>query len=87
MAVWDAIKPYTGVLLILVGGLMTFAGAKFLFQLISAFVSLIVTIVVYLVISNIFFGVKTHAGWKVALICAALAIGLGAAWVSYKLTS
>jgi Zn-dependent protease len=55
-AVWDAIKPFTGVILILVGGLMTFAGAKFLFQLVSAVVTLVVTIVFYLTISNLFFG-------------------------------
>ena len=55
-AVWDAIKPFTGVILILVGGLMTFAGAKFLFQLVSAVVTLVVTIVFYLTVSNLFFG-------------------------------
>jgi len=66
---------------------MTFAGAKFLFQLISAFVTLVATIVFYLVISNIFFGVKTEAGWKIGLIIVAIGIGLGAAYISYKLTS
>jgi len=85
-AVWDAIKPFTGVILILVGGLMTFAGAKFLFQLVSAVVTLVVTIVFYLVVSNLFFGLKTTAGPKIGLLVAALLLGIGAAFLSYKLT-
>lgn len=66
---------------------MTFAGAKFLFQLLSAFVTLVATILFYLIISNIFFGVKTQAGWKIGLIIVAIGVGLGAAYISYKLTS
>jgi len=66
---------------------MTFAGAKFLFQLLSSFVTLVATILFYLIISNIFFGVKTQAGWKIGLIIVALGVGLGAAYISYKLTS
>lgn len=85
-AVWDAIKPFSGVLLILVGGLMTFAGAKFLFQLVSAVVTLVTTILFYLVVSNLFFTVKTGAGLKIGLIVVALLLGLGAAYLSYKLT-
>ena len=80
------IKPFTGVILILVGGLMTFAGAKFLFQLVSAFVTLITSIVFYLVISNVFFDAKTAAWLRIITLIIALAAGLGAAFLSYKLS-
>ena len=80
----DAIKPYTGVLMILIGGLMTFAGAHFLFQLVSTFVAMITTIVLYLIISNLFFGNKTAAWLKVIVLLLALAVGSGAFYFSYK---
>jgi len=80
----DAIKPYTGVLMILIGGLMTFAGAHFLFQLVSTFVAMITTIVLYLIISNLFFGNKTAAWMKVIVLVLALTVGAGAFYVSYK---
>jgi hypothetical protein len=85
-AVVDAIKPFSGVLLILIGGLMTFAGAKFLFQLVSAVVTLVTTILFYLVISNLFFTVRTGAGFKIGLLIASILLGIGAAFLSYKLT-
>jgi hypothetical protein len=86
-AVWNAIKPFSGVLLILVGGLMTFAGCKFLFQLVSAVVTLVTTILFYLIVSNLFFTIKTGAGLKIGLLVVAIALGLGAAYISYKLTT
>lgn len=43
-----------------------------------------VTIVFYLVISNIFFTIETHSGFKIGLIIVALALGIGAAVFSYK---
>lgn len=85
-ATWNAIAPFFSIILILVGGVMTFAGAKFLFQLVSAIVTLITTIVFYLLVSNIFFDLKTGAGYKIGLMIVALALGLGAAWFSYKFT-
>jgi hypothetical protein len=54
-----SIKPFSGAILILVGGLMTFAGAKFLFQLVSAFVTMITSIVFYTLCSNILFDAQT----------------------------
>jgi hypothetical protein len=83
----DAIKPFTGVILILVGGLMTFAGAKFLFQLVSAFVTMITSILFYTVCSNLFFDAKTAAWLKVIVLLLALALGVAAAYFSYKLTT
>ena len=65
---------------------MTFAGAKFLFQLVSAFVTLITSIVFYLVISNVFFDAKTAAWLRIITLIIALAAGLGAAFLSYKLS-
>merc|ERR1712166_1375370 len=86
-AVWEAIKPFSGVILILIGGIMTFYGAKFLFQLVSAFVTLITTAISYLIISNCFFGLETGAGPKIGLMIAAILLGLGAAYASYKFTT
>merc|ERR1712195_131813 len=86
-AVWEAIKPFSGVILILIGGIMTFYGAKFLFQLVSAFVTLITTAISYLIISNCFFGLETGAGPKIGLMIAAILLGLGAAYASCKFTT
>jgi len=86
-AVWEAIKPFSGVILILIGGIMTFYGAKFLFQLVSAFVTLITTALFYLIISNLFFGLETGAGPKIGLMIAAILLGVGAAYASYKFTT
>tara|TARA_B110001450_G_C17618465_1_gene480214 strand:+ start:348 stop:1511 length:1164 start_codon:yes stop_codon:yes gene_type:complete len=86
-AFMDAVKPFTGVILILVGGLMTFAGAKFLFQLVSAFVTGITFIVFYSICSNLFFDAKTAAWMKVIVLILALALGVAAAYFSYKLTT
>lgn len=65
---------------------MTFAGAKFLFQLVSAFVTCITSIVFYLLISNIFFDAKTADWLRIITLIIALAAGLGAAFLSYKLS-
>lgn len=54
-AVWKAVEPFTGFILIAVGAVMIFAGAKFLFQLFAAVCNLVCTIVFYLLISNLFF--------------------------------
>lgn len=83
-AFFEAIEPYMGVIGILIGGLMTFAGAKFLFQLVAAFIGCFVTVVVYGVISNFFFGLKTGTGPKVGLLCVAIALGAGASYAGYK---
>ena len=85
-AFFHAIEPYMGAIFIVVGGLMTFAGAKFLFQLVSAFICLIITVIFYGVISNLFFSIKTASGAKIGLMVAALALGIGAAYLSYKFT-
>ena len=82
--VWDTIKPYTGFILIIMGAAMTFAGCKFLYQFVSTFIGIIITMVFYLVISNLFFGVKTTVGPKVGLIVVALALGSAGVYFSYK---
>lgn len=63
---------------------MTFAGAKFLFQLVASSIAMAVTIIFYFVISNIFFTEKTHSGYKIFLIIVALGLGIGSAILSYK---
>lgn len=83
-AFFKAIEPFLGVIFILIGGLMTFAGAKFLLILVSAFIGGFVTIAFYGVISNFFFGLKTGSGAKIGLLCAALALGIGASYAGYK---
>jgi hypothetical protein len=75
-----------GFIFVVIGGLMTFAGAKFLFQLVSAVVTLIVTIAFYLFVSNLFFTITTGSGPKIGLLITALALGLGAAYLSYRFT-
>ena len=86
LALYHSIEPFMGFVFVVIGGLMTFAGAKFLFQLVSAVVTLIVSTFFYFFISNLFFGLTTGTGLKVGLLIAALALGLGAAFVSFKLT-
>lgn len=86
LALYHSIEPFMGFIFVVIGGLMTFAGAKFLFQLVSAVVTLIVTTVFYLFVSNLFFTLTTGTGLKVGLLIAAIGLGLGAAYLSYRFT-
>lgn len=47
---------------------------------------MVVTIIFYAIISNLFFSIKTGTGAKVGLMIGALVLGIGAAFLSYKFT-
>ena len=75
-----------GIIFILLGALMTFAGAKFLFYLVAVCIAFFVTIAFYLFFSNLFFGPSTEIGLKVFVLILALAFGGTAAYFGYKFT-
>lgn len=80
----DAIKPYTGVLMILVGAVMTFYGSQFILWLVSGFISVAALVVTYFIIANLFFDNKTAAWMKVIVLLVALSVAVGAFYLAYK---
>jgi len=86
-AFFKAIEPYMGVIGILVGGLMAFAGAKFLPGLFAATIGVFVTVAFYAICNNLFFTLKTGTGIKVFVLIIALGLSVAASYFGYKFAS
>ena len=74
-----------GVIGIIFGGIMTFAGAYFIVYLLSGVSAIFVCVFFYAIVSNIFFTVKTGTGIKVTVLILALALAAAAAYFGKKL--
>jgi len=79
-----AIAPFIGAILIIFGGLMTFAGAKFFFQVFALLVSLLVAAILFLASYNWFLPESTGKGLLIGVLAFCSVVGLGAGWVAYK---
>lgn len=66
---------------------MTFLGAKFLYQLVSGVACMVVFIVFYLIISNLFFNNETKDWIKYSIMFLAVLLGLGGGFFAYKFAS
>lgn len=83
----DKIAPFIGAILIIFGGLLAFAGAKFLFQLVAVLVAAIISAFLFFTAYNLFIPqdkVSTTLVVIVIIVCAL--IGLAVAFFTYKFT-
>lgn len=86
-AVLKAVGPYFGVLAIIFGALMTYAGAKFLFVVLSLLVAGLTTGISFLLIFNLFVPVTASKGAVGGLLFACFVLGGIVTFVSYKFTT
>lgn len=84
----DAIAPYIGAILIVFGTLMTFAGAKFLFIVISALIGFIVSTVSFALTYNLFIDPSSSSAknWTIGLLVVSIILALVIVFLTYKLT-
>ena len=80
----SAIAPFIGAILIVFGGIMTFAGAKFFFQVFAALVSLLVAAILFLASYNWFLPETTGKGLLVGVLFVCSIIGMVAGYFAYK---
>lgn len=81
-----AVGPFLGVIAICFGALMTYAGAKFLFIVLSVTVALIVTSLSFLMIFNLFVPITASKGVVGGLLFLCVLIGAGVTFAVYKIT-
>lgn len=77
----NKLAPFLGIILILVGIIMTFAGAKFLLLVITALTFIAVTGLVFLVFYNLFLGSNSSQGVMVTVLVIALIAGGAASYL------
>ena len=84
----DALDPFIGTILLVIGVFLAFAGAKFLFQAIGAFVFLLTTGLVFMLSYNFLPPDKVSGGGGIALLIGiglvSLALGTAVAYYSYR---
>lgn len=81
----NAIAPFIGAILIVFGGIMTFAGAKFLFLVFAGLVGLLVTTVMFLMCYNWFLDpAKSTKGALIGLLVFTSLVGGAVGYFSYK---
>lgn len=81
----DIISPYIGAILIVIGAVMTFFGAKFLVQLFSTMVWLLFTSGLFLIVYNFFLSSEnTNLPIIIGVGVVCSLVGLGVAYFSFK---
>lgn len=85
-AVLRAVGPFLGVIAIIFGALMTYAGAKFLFIVLSLMVAGITTGFAFIIIFNLFVPVTASKGTVGGLLFGCFVIGGIVTFFSYHLT-
>jgi len=81
----NAITPFIGAILIVFGGIMTFAGAKFLFLVFAGLVGLLVTAVLFLTCYNFFLDPsKSGMGALIGLLVFTTLVGGAVGYFAYK---
>lgn len=86
-AVLTAIGPFLGVIAIVFGALMTYAGAKFLFIVLSLVVAGVGSFVSFILIFNLFIPVTASKGVVGGAIALCLVLGLVLVFLTYKITT
>lgn len=85
-AVLEAVGPFFGVIAICFGALMTYAGAKFLFIVLSVTIALIVTSISFLLIFNLFVPVTASKGVVGGVLFLCVLVGALVTFLTYKIT-
>jgi len=85
-AVLKAVGPFLGVVTIVFGALMTYAGAKFLFIVLSFLVATITASVSFLMIFNLFVPVTASKGTVGGILAACAILGGVVTFLTYKIT-
>jgi len=85
-AILKAVGPFLGVVTIAFGALMTYAGAKFLFIVLSFLVATITTSLTFLVVFNLFVPNDASKGAVGGMLFACVLIGGVVTFLTYKIT-
>jgi len=86
--IFNAIGPYLGGLLILVGLIMTFAGVKFIFIVLALNIGLISAGILFIIPYNLFINPESSSakGWTIALLVIASILAIVIVVLTYKFT-
>lgn len=87
MAVLKAVGPFLGIITILMGLLMTYAGAKFLFIVLSLSIAGITTGVSFLVFFNLFIPATASKGVVIGVLLLCFVLGAVVVFLTYKITT
>lgn len=85
----DALGPYIGAVLIFFGCVMTFAGAKFLFFLLSFVIGIFTTSVMFAITYNLFINPASDSAntWTIVLLAISAVLAIILVIFTYKFTS
>lgn len=81
-----AISPFIGVILICFGLLITYAGARFLFAVLSFIIALLISSVSFLLIFNLFIPITASTMQVAGVLALCLIIGVVLTGVTYEVT-
>jgi len=82
--VLDMLAPFIGALLIVFGGFMTFAGAKFVPAFVSILVGILVDVVLFSLSYNLFFQTSTGSGVVIGVLVFTTLLGCLAVYFAYR---
>jgi len=85
-AVLKAVGPFFGVIAIVFGALMTYAGAKFLFIVLSFMVAILTSSISFLMIFNLFVPVTASKGTVGGILAGCAILGGVVTFLTYKIT-
>ena len=81
-----AVSPFIGAIMIVFGLLITYAGARFLFAVLSFIIALLVTSVSFLLIFNLFISITAPAIQVYGVLVLCILIGVIVTSVTYEVT-